>query len=142
MRSVFEDCQGGMHGHGRLIKTLTKLYNAVSPLAILAMYPPFYHFILCFLLQSDADAFWADFEHHLKFSMVVFKREPAVERTIDFVCKFSASLATSDSNKNRNGENNEEEEEEEEEEMSPFLLKLFDFLLEVSIHCSQSKSLR
>ncbi|ELT89300.1 hypothetical protein CAPTEDRAFT_225765 [Capitella teleta] len=28
VRSVFEDCQGGMHGHAKLIKTLGKIYHA------------------------------------------------------------------------------------------------------------------
>ena len=80
------------------------------------------------MLQSHLEEFWEEFVQHLRYSMVIFKREPAVERTIEFVCKFAASLHIKDEQKNEGGEN---EGEEVEEEMPPFLLKFFEFLLQV-----------
>ena len=85
---------------------------------------------MCGAPQSPLDVFWEDFIKHLRYSMVVFTREPAVERTIEFVCKFAASLIKHDEHKNQDGEN---EDEETEEEMPPFLVKFFDFLLQVCV---------
>lgn len=84
------------------------------------------------------EEFWPEFVNHLKYNMIVFKRETAVERTIEFVARFATSLAgvTEDKEKEKEREkqdepNNQEEEEEEDAEMHPFLMRLFDFLLQV-----------
>ena len=60
--------------------------------------------------------------------MVIFQRESAVECTIHFVTKFGAGFVSKDSGTN---ENDDQENEDEESDLHPFLLKLFDFLLEV-----------
>ena len=65
--------------------------------------------------------------------MIVFKREPAVERTIEFVAKFATSLCLDNKPEKTEDKNEEEEQEEEDEEMHPFLLKIFSFLLKVSL---------
>jgi len=82
----------------------------------------------CCLFQSDFPSFWSEFSHCLKYAMVVFKREPAVERVIDFVSKFAPSL---------NKKLSEKEDESEEDEIdsvadNKLLQEMFDFLLNVS----------
>ena len=44
------------------------------------------------------DDFWEEFLQRLKFSLIVivYKREPAVERTIEFVSRFATSVAEKD----------------------------------------------
>ena len=95
-------------------------------------------------MQTDLESFWEDFLHHMKYSLVIFKREPAVERTLDFVAKFATSLEAlqREEKKKSNGEETAEEnsqDEESEEEMHPFLLKLFTFFLQVIILSSFTK---
>jgi condensin complex subunit 3 len=68
------------------------------------------------------EKFWEQFEHHLKYSMIVIEREPAVERTIEFVIKFASSFLTPKKT---------EEDSDEKDEMHPFIVKFLDFLLEV-----------
>ncbi|XP_047672085.1 condensin complex subunit 3 isoform X1 [Tachysurus fulvidraco] len=69
-------------------------------------------------LQNKAD-FHEEFLRCLKYALIVYTREPAVESVIDFVVKFSTSFETPVS-----------EEEEDEEEEDTFLNFLFNFLLE------------
>lgn len=45
------------------------------------------------------DDFWEDFLHKLRFSLVVYKKEPAVERTIDFVSKFATAVPPTEEEK-------------------------------------------
>uniref|UniRef100_A0A8C1HCI1 Non-SMC condensin I complex, subunit G n=1 Tax=Cyprinus carpio carpio TaxID=630221 RepID=A0A8C1HCI1_CYPCA len=66
---------------------------------------------------EDKTEFHEEFIRCLKYAMIIYTREPAVENVIDFVTKFAASFETPV---------NEEEEEEENE----FLNFLFCFLLE------------
>uniref|UniRef100_A0A7N5P569 Non-SMC condensin I complex subunit G n=1 Tax=Ailuropoda melanoleuca TaxID=9646 RepID=A0A7N5P569_AILME len=61
--------------------------------------------------------FHEEFVHYLKYAMVVYKREPAVERVIDFAAKFVTSFHQSDI------------EDNEEEEDGGILNYLFTFLL-------------
>ena len=64
---------------------------------------------------------------------MVYQRQPPVERLIDFIAKFAASFL--DSQK----ENKPSEEKQmsptssdsEDEEMNPFVVKIFDYCLEV-----------
>ncbi|XP_033871487.3 condensin complex subunit 3-like [Acipenser ruthenus] len=72
---------------------------------------------------EDKTIFHEEFVYYLKFPMIVYKREPAVESVIDFAAKF----ATSFEEPVENEEATEEDEEEEEED--PFLNYLFHFLL-------------
>ncbi|XP_008684034.1 condensin complex subunit 3 [Ursus maritimus] len=61
--------------------------------------------------------FHEEFVHYLKYAMVVYKREPALERVIDFAAKFVTSFHQSDV------------EDDEEEEDGGILNYLFTFLL-------------
>lgn len=59
-----------------------------------------------FVFQVDVKTvFHEEFVHYLKYAMVVYKREPAVERVIDFAAKFVTSFHQSDM------EDDEEEED-------------------------------
>ncbi|XP_029804130.1 condensin complex subunit 3 [Suricata suricatta] len=65
---------------------------------------------------EDKTVFHEEFVHYLKYAMVVYKREPAVERVIDFAAKFVTSFHQSNP-------------EDEEEEDGGILNYLFTFLL-------------
>jgi condensin complex subunit 3 len=71
---------------------------------------------------EDKSEFHEEFIRCLKYAMIIYTREPAVENVIDFVTKFAASFETPV---------NEETEEEEEDDDTEFLNFLFNFLLEV-----------
>lgn len=66
VRSVFEQAQRSFQQH-KLLVDLKKLHDKSSP-----------------------DEFLESFLLHLKNAMVVFNREPAVERVIEFVAKYAA----------------------------------------------------
>ena len=87
----------------------------------------------CVLFQATPDAFWEDFLHHLKYSLVIFKQEPAVERTLEFVARFVTSTIAPPGDKAANGCHSDEEDAQE---LPPILIKLFDYLLKVST-CSK-----
>ncbi|XP_016357398.1 condensin complex subunit 3-like isoform X2 [Sinocyclocheilus anshuiensis] len=70
---------------------------------------------------EDKTEFHEEFIRCLKYAMIIYTREPAVENVIDFVTKFAASFETPV---------NENAEEEEEEDENEFLNFLFNFLLE------------
>ncbi|XP_068607209.1 condensin complex subunit 3 [Brachionichthys hirsutus] len=85
-----------------------------------------------YLKLEDKTPFHEEFVHHLKYAMIVYKREPAVENVIEFAARFATSFQSS-----AQPEEDEEEEEEEEEEEDgeaeddhPFLSFIFNFLLE------------
>ena len=86
-------------------------------------------------LQMGEDAFWAEFGQLIKFPMVVYNREPTVERTIDFIAKFVTSLSSKQATEVN-------QREESEADCNPLLQRLFDFLLQVGLtqtrlkHCS------
>lgn len=80
-------------------------------------------------LKMEIDEFWPVFVEHLKYSMIVFKREVAVERTLEFVAKFATALASSSTEEKTEGK--EGAEDVEEEDMPELLLKLMDFFLQV-----------
>ncbi|XDV14948.1 hypothetical protein PO909_015112 [Leuciscus waleckii] len=71
---------------------------------------------------EDKSEFHDEFIRCLKYAMIIYTREPAVENVIDFVTKFAASFETP--------VNEETEEEEEEDDDTEFLNFLFNFLLE------------
>lgn len=98
---------------------------------LISMDPSF----LCLFLQlEDKSLFHEEFAHYLKYAMIVYKREPAVENVIEFVARFASSFQ-SPPKTNEEGEQQQEEEEEEEdddaEDDHPFLSFIFNFLLEV-----------
>ncbi|KAG8510326.1 Condensin complex subunit 3, partial [Galemys pyrenaicus] len=67
--------------------------------------------------MDDKTIFHEEFIHYLKYALVVYKREPAVERVIEFAAKFVTSFHQSDM------------EDDEEEEDGGILSYLFTFLL-------------
>uniref|UniRef100_A0A8C5I769 Nuclear condensin complex subunit 3 C-terminal domain-containing protein n=1 Tax=Gouania willdenowi TaxID=441366 RepID=A0A8C5I769_GOUWI len=71
---------------------------------------------VCFLVLQleDKTLFHDEFVHYLKYAMIVYKREPAVENVIEFVARFATK----------------EEEEEDPEDDHPLLSFIFNFLLE------------
>ncbi|KAL0203818.1 hypothetical protein M9458_001836, partial [Cirrhinus mrigala] len=71
--------------------------------------------------MEDKTVFHEEFIRCLKYAMIIYTREPAVENVIDFVTKFAASFEPPV---------NENAEEEEEEDENEFLNFLFNFLLE------------
>lgn len=76
-------------------------------------------------LQDDAKtSFHEDFINLLMYPMTIYKREPAVERVIEFVAKFATSLKQP------------VDEEESDEDDNSFLLFLFQFLLKVQYYLS------
>jgi len=79
-------------------------------------------------MQVENDIFFSEFIYHVKHFLIVFKREPAVERTIDFIAKFSTSLQTS----YVQSADVQDVEAATQDDMHPFLLQLFNFLLKVS----------
>ena len=80
---------------------------------------------------EDKTLFHEKFIHYLKYAMIVYKREPAVENVIEFVAKFASSFQSSSKNDKEGEQQQEEEEEDEEEDDHPFLTFIFNFLLEV-----------
>lgn len=66
VRSVFEEAQRGFQIHKKLLAALKKLHD-----------------------KSSQDEFQESFLWHLKHAMLVFNREPAVERVIEFVAKYA-----------------------------------------------------
>ena len=65
----------------------------------------------------------------MKYCLVVFTREPVVERMVNFIVQFATSLSFA--SRERRKLENEANNEEQQDEMDPFLLKLFKFLLKV-----------
>ncbi|XP_071476753.1 condensin complex subunit 3-like [Diadema antillarum] len=96
VKEVFEECQQGLHTHNKLMTALQKTYAKAE----------------------DKHALNEELIGFLKYSMVIFKREAAVERTLDFVAKFAASFAVED-----------EAKENDADTDNNFLHFLFNFLL-------------
>lgn len=71
------------------------------------------------------DEFWPEFLRMMRYSMIVFEREPAVERTIDFITKFITSVT------NEEGQQADPNATTEEVSQNQLLLEVFDFILEV-----------
>ncbi|CAL8333990.1 unnamed protein product [Lota lota] len=80
--------------------------------------------------SEDKTAFHVEFIHFLKYAMIVYKREPAVEHVIEFVSKFASSFQSPTKDKEGEEEEEDDDEEEEEEDDHPFLTFIFNFLLE------------
>ena len=68
----------------------------------------------------------------MKCALVIFEREPAVMRCLEFIAKFATSLkGTEEDTMDELARN---AEDEEKGELNKFLLKLFAFCLNVSQH--------
>ncbi|XP_074128473.1 condensin complex subunit 3 isoform X2 [Sminthopsis crassicaudata] len=95
IKEAFQLAQLPHQNHAKLAAALNRTYGTVE----------------------DKTIFFKEFIHYLKYAMVIYKREPAVERVIDFAAKFVTSF-------------HQPEKDDEEEEESSLLSYLFTFLLE------------
>ncbi|KAL3996452.1 insulin-like growth factor-binding protein 6 [Sarotherodon galilaeus] len=113
IKEAFQRAQKGHNNKAKLVASLKSRYNKLE----------------------DKSLFHEEFAHYLKYAMIVYKREPAVENVIEFVARFATSFQSPP--KTNEGEQQQEEEEEEEddddddaEDDHPFLSFIFNFLLE------------
>lgn len=103
IKEAFQRAQKGHNNKAKLVASLKNRYNKLE----------------------DKTLFHDEFVSYLKYAMIVYKREPAVENVIEFVSKFATSFVSPPKESE-----DEEEEEEDEEEEHPFLNYIFNFLLE------------
>ena len=73
IRSVFTDAQHSMQARTKLVSRLQKVAKG-----------------------SDAENFFDVFTNCLKHSLVVFTRDPAVERTVEFIVAFATTESKAD----------------------------------------------
>ncbi|XP_008109506.1 condensin complex subunit 3 isoform X2 [Anolis carolinensis] len=97
IKEAFQQTQKPHQNHAKLVTSLKQTYDELQ----------------------EKSGFHEEFVHYLKYALIIYKREPAVEKVINFVAKFVASLY----------EPLEDDAEEEETENS-LLNYLFNFLLE------------
>ncbi|XP_078116575.1 condensin complex subunit 3 [Sander vitreus] len=103
IKEAFQRAQKGHNNKAKLVASLNSRYNKLE----------------------DKTLFHEEFVHYLKYAMIVYKREPAVENVIEFVVRFATSFQSPPKT-----EEEEEEEEEDAEDDHPFLSFIFNFLLE------------
>ncbi len=77
VRPIFVEAQHSMHARTKLISRLLNVR------------------------EKNEDNFFESFTEHVKHSLVVFTREPAVERTIDFVVAFASAAESQETEKKR-----------------------------------------
>ncbi|XP_015245120.1 PREDICTED: condensin complex subunit 3 [Cyprinodon variegatus] len=106
LKEAFQRAQKGHNNKAKLVASLKSRYNKLE----------------------DKTLFHEEFVHYLKYAMIVYKREPAVENVIEFVAKFATSFQPPPNAEDE--QQQEEEEEEEDEDDHPFLSFIFNFLLE------------
>ncbi|XP_041789440.1 condensin complex subunit 3 isoform X2 [Chelmon rostratus] len=112
-KEAFQRAQKGHNNKAKLVASLKNRYSKME----------------------DKTLFHEEFVHYLKYAMIVYKREPAVENVMEFVARFAASFQsppkTEEEEEQRKEEGEEEDEEEEDaEDDHPFLSFIFNFLLE------------
>ncbi|XP_062991404.1 condensin complex subunit 3 [Elgaria multicarinata webbii] len=107
IKEAFEQAQKPHQNHAKLVTSLKCTYK----------------------MLQDKNCFHEEFVHYLKYAMIIYKREPAVEQVINFVAKFLASFYES-----------EKDDAEEEEVENSLLNYLFNFLLES--HQANSNAVR
>ncbi|XP_014792552.1 PREDICTED: condensin complex subunit 3 [Calidris pugnax] len=100
IKEAFQLAQKPHHNHAKLVMDLKSTYNQLE----------------------DKEDFHEKFIHFLKYAMIIYRREPAVEQVIDFVAKFVTSFYQMEK------EDGSEEREEDEENL--LLNYVFNFLLE------------
>ncbi|NXN28087.1 CND3 protein, partial [Nycticryphes semicollaris] len=99
IKEAFQLAQKPHHNHAKLVVDLKSTYNQLA----------------------DKEDFHEKFIHFLKYAMIIYRREPAVEQLIDFVAKFVTSFYQMD---------NEDGSKEGEDEDNLLLNYVFNFLLE------------
>ncbi|NXT42441.1 CND3 protein, partial [Pelecanoides urinatrix] len=97
IKEAFQMAQKPHQNHAKLVVALKSTYNQLE----------------------DKEAFHEKFIHFLKYSMIIYRREPAVEQVINFVAKFVTSFSQM-----------EKEDGNEGEEDNLLLNYVFNFLLE------------
>ncbi|MEE6462406.1 hypothetical protein FKM82_001582 [Ascaphus truei] len=107
IKNAFDLAQKPHQNHAKLTASLKLTYNKMA----------------------DKSIFHEEFIHFLKYPLIIYKREPSVERVMEFVARFVTSFHRS------------EDGEEEDEENSP-VNYLFNFLLESHNVSSQSVRFR
>uniref|UniRef100_A0A8C0QJM3 Non-SMC condensin I complex subunit G n=1 Tax=Chelonoidis abingdonii TaxID=106734 RepID=A0A8C0QJM3_CHEAB len=105
IKDAFEMAQKPHQNHAKLVAALKRTYS------------------------QDKMVFHEEFVHYLKYPMIIYKREPAVEQVINFAAKFVTSF-----------DQLEKEDGNEEEEENSLLSYLFNFLLES--HSANSHAVR
>ncbi|XP_048405130.1 condensin complex subunit 3 [Stegostoma tigrinum] len=108
IQQAFEKAQKGHQNLAKLVAGLKQIYNQLQ--------------------NEDKNMFHEEFINLLKYPMTIYKREPAVERIIEFVAKFVTSF--------------EERGDEESDEENSFMMFLFCFLLKSHNACSHSVRFR
>ncbi|NXE73958.1 CND3 protein, partial [Cochlearius cochlearius] len=98
IKEAFQLAQKPHQNHAKLVVGLKSTYNQLE----------------------DKEDFHEKFIHFLKYAMVIYRREPAVEQVINFVAKFVTSFYQME----------KEDGSEEEEEDNLLLNYVFNFLLE------------
>ena len=83
----------------------------------------------------ENEIFFKEFICHVKHFLIVFKREPSVERGIEFIAKFSTSLQSTSVQSAEDDQPTELADTSIQDDMHPFLLQLFKFLLKVKSCC-------
>jgi len=114
VRSVFEEAQRGFQHHKKLLTELKRLHDG-----------------------STQDEFRESFLWHLKHAMVVFNREPAVERVIEFVAKYATLKEHCVPQAHKDGQGSDDEDDSAS---NPFLDFIFTFLLDS--HEAKDKAVR
>ena len=111
---TLDDAQNGLLQHQKLLATLKQLYD-----------------------HQDTEKFFEAFFTPFSNALLVFKREPAVERIVEFVSRFTALVSPK-----QNSENEEEEEESDNDvELAPSFLNLLVLKL-LSLHNAKDKAVR
>ncbi|XP_034714051.1 condensin complex subunit 3 isoform X1 [Etheostoma cragini] len=108
IKEAFQRAQKGHNNKAKLVASLNSRYNKLE----------------------DKTLFHEEFVHYLKYAMIVYKREPAVENVIEFVVRFATSFQSPPKTEEEEEEKEEEEEEDDAEDDHPFLSFIFNFLLE------------
>ncbi|KAM6261729.1 condensin complex subunit 3 [Porphyrio hochstetteri] len=97
IKEAFQRAQKPYQNHAKLVTALKSTYNQLE----------------------DKEDFHEKFIHFLKYAMIIYRREPAVEQVINFVAKFVTSFYQM-----------EDEDDSEEREDNSFLNCVFNSLLE------------
>lgn len=106
VKKVFEVAQTGSPQWGMLFEALDKISDDCS----------------------TPEEFFQDFIHYVKYCMIIFNKEPAVERMIDFVAIYATRHASDESEKQSNLSLTEDSDEDSVP-MNTFLSSLLNFLL-------------
>ncbi|KAM9793100.1 condensin complex subunit 3 [Neosynchiropus ocellatus] len=107
LKEAFQRAQKSHNNKAKLVASLKSRYNKLE----------------------DKTLFHEEFVHYLKYAMIVYKREPAVENVIEFVARFASSFQCQPKTEEQDEEEDQADDEEEDDD-HPFLSFIFNFLLE------------